>query len=868
MNTFLHNVASRLLSDYGRDLSRIAVVFPNKRASLFLNEQLAIQSGQPIWSPVYITISDLFRTQSKLQVADPIKLVCDLHRSFVSCTGMEETLDHFYSWGQLLLSDFDDVDKHMAPADKVFANIRDIHELDDDSYLTQNQRDIIRKFFSNFKDGQNSELKQRFLSLWSHISDIYHDFNARLTAQGLAYEGALYRQVIETEASNFPYDQYVFVGFNLLHPVELALIRHLESMGKAQLIQDTDEDCPKQVAFIAASTENIQARYISKWLKENGRMTAGKQTAIVLADESLLQSAIHSLPDKVKKVNITTGYPLLQTAIASDILQQVAQEASQHATSAIAPLLQRLIEDVKESGYKSAETEASAPLHAEAHFRMFTLLNRLLDLVNSGDLNVTLPTLLRLLRQIIVSTTIPFHGEPIEGVQIMGVLETRNLDFKHILLLSCNEGNLPKGINDTSFIPYSIRKAYGLTTVDNKVAIYQNYFRRLLQRASDVTIVYNNSTNNGKTGEMSRFMLEMMVEARHPITFCTLQAGQQAALRQPRPVCKTQTVMEQLRRRFDSERQKPGIEKHPYPLLTPSAVNRYQRCPLMFFYYYVCGLSEQDEEDVLDNRLFGNIFHQAAENIYKKLMQRSKTITTDGIKTLLKDQVDIQMAVDQAIKLELFHIEDSHASMPPLDGLQIINREVIIKYLCQLLELDLRQTPFTIIGLEKDVVKPFYIQTQEFSIHTTIGGRIDRLDQVSADDSSAGSTIRVIDYKTGSRHPKPLSNVDAIFQQENLKNHSDYYLQAFLYALIVRQDSKDIPVCPALLFIQHAGSDDYSPILSLDKEPVSDIRKVEEPFMQHFKEIVNQIFDPTQPFMPTDDHNRCRNCPYATLCGI
>ena len=302
MNTFLHLIASRLLSDYSNDLSRLAVVFPNKRASLFLNGELARQAGQPIWSPVYITISDLFRSQSQQEVADPIKLVCDLYRSFICCTGMEETLDHFYSWGQLLLSDFDDVDKHMAPADKVFANVRDIHDFDDDSYLTPQQRIIISKFFSNFNEGHNSELKRRFLSLWSHISDIYHDYNDRLSAQGLAYEGALYRKVIETGASDFPLDHYVFVGFNLLQPVEQALIRHLESMGKAQVIQDTDEECPKHVTFIAAPTENIQARYISQWLGEEGRIPSGKNTAIVLADESLLQSAIHCLPDKVTKL--------------------------------------------------------------------------------------------------------------------------------------------------------------------------------------------------------------------------------------------------------------------------------------------------------------------------------------------------------------------------------------------------------------------------------------------------------------------------------------------------------------------------------------------------------------------------------------
>ena len=185
-----------MLSKYGMNLSRVAVVFPNKRASLFLNEHLARLAKKPIWSPASITISELFRQQTEVQVADPVKLVCDLHKSFCLCTGSQETLDKFYGWGQLLLTDFDDIDKNMADADRVFANLRDIHELDDISYLTDEQRQMLHRFFINFSEDHNSELKERFLSLWSHFADIYHDFNRRLASQNLAYEGALYRQVV------------------------------------------------------------------------------------------------------------------------------------------------------------------------------------------------------------------------------------------------------------------------------------------------------------------------------------------------------------------------------------------------------------------------------------------------------------------------------------------------------------------------------------------------------------------------------------------------------------------------------------------------------------------------------------------------
>jgi len=351
MKSFLEYVADDLVGKHGTNLSRMAVVFPNKRAALFLNEYLARRAGQPIWSPLYITISDLFRRHSRRQVADPIKLVCELHASFTRCTGMEETLDHFYGWGQLLLSDFDDVDKNMASADKVFANLRDIHELDDVSYLTEEQKDIIRRFFSNFNEDHNTELKRRFIQLWSHIGDIYHDFNSRLEETGLAYEGALYREVAEQPDLDFDYDQYVFIGFNMLQQVEQTLFRRLKKEGRALFYWDFDDyylgkneaghfiaqylsdfpnetdsqsreiyhnfEGPKTVTYIAAPTETIQARYVSTWLRQGSRIADGRQTAIVLGDERLLQSAIHSLPDETDKVNVTTGYPLAQTPVAS-----------------------------------------------------------------------------------------------------------------------------------------------------------------------------------------------------------------------------------------------------------------------------------------------------------------------------------------------------------------------------------------------------------------------------------------------------------------------------------------------------------------------------------------------------------------------
>ena len=948
-----------MFTTFGTDLSKVTVVFPNKRASLFLNEHLARLSDQPIWSPSYTTISDLFRSLSPREVADPIKLICDLYKSFIACTGIEETLDHFYGWGEILLADFDDVDKHMAPAEKVFANLRNIHEFDDDSYLTEQQREMIRKFFSNFNEDHNTELKQRFLSLWSHIYDIYLDFNARLASQGIAYEGALYREVIESMIADKTFlsktswlvvppraecfskerscpilGEYVFVGFNLLHPVEQALIDHLGP--RAMVIQDNDEETPKNISIISAPTNNIQARYVSTWLQENNRIEAGSKTAIVLADESLLQSVIHCLPPEVSKVNITTGYPLSQTATASDpslgdwtrvflsktFMRSSSEPEARTVLSTNIPHEEerRARTFLKEWSWPQLherDDSSLSPLEAEALFRLYTILNRLMNLIESGDLQISDETLHRLLTQIIGSTTIPFHGEPIEGIQIMGVLETRNLDFDHVLLLSCNEGNLPKGINDTSFIPYSLRKAYGLTTIDHKVSIYANYFRRLLQRAQDVTLVYNNATTDGKTGEMSRFMLQMMVEGRHPITYKTLQAGQTPILNHPQSVAKTEAVMQRLQ---------------SLDTLSPSALSRYLRCPLQFFYRYVAGLEEyEDEDERIDNRLFGNIFHKAAQNLYQKMINpRSALITAEALEGCLKTKVDIERAVDEAIKLELFHIEDPMAAMPPLTGLQLINREVLIRYVRQLLEIDRRLVPFTILGLETPIysslgqilsfqnvlarstssaalgsaacyqrdARMFYERKDLSSLR--IGGIIDRLDMVTLPDGS--TRIRVVDYKTGSGRLRSLPDIASIFDPANLKNHSDYYLQTILYAIIIKgsnipfenvlarstssaalgyaacnqrearmfseRNITSLPVSPCLLFIQHAGTDDYDPTLLIGNTPITDINEIKDEFLQHLNTLLTEIFDPDTLFLPTEDHFRCKTCSFSSLCGL
>lgn len=948
-DTFLHHVAKDILAKYGTNLSRIAVVFPNKRASLFLNQELVKLAGKPVWSPSYTTISQLFDQHSSLQLADPIRLICILHKVFCQCTGKRETLDQFFGWGQVLLADFDDIDKKMADAHQIFRHLENIHELDDISYLTEPQKESIRRFYGTFSELENSELRKRFLELWQRMEDIYMRFNHVLREKEIAYEGALQRDVAENSELDFRHEHYIFVGFNFLQEVEKRLFMRLKGEGKAKFYWDYDHyyissqdkeagtyisrnldmfpnelgnddeniydnmGRHKDIRLMSAPTENIQARYIGEWVRQDGRIEAGNRSAVVLCDENLLQSVIHSLPPEVREVNITTGYPLKQTPVAALIAalielqgteyrkdtsrfrfrnvqivlchpyaKYISQEAGHllnelktnrrhfptndelcidEGTSLLfsditaaypdTHLVRWMTDIMKRIATNVAEEENKDPLLQESLFRMYTLMTRLSDIIAEEKVEADSITLRRFINQLIATTAIPFHGEPALGLQIMGVLETRNLDFKHLLILSCNEGNMPKGVNDTSFIPHSIRKAYHLTTVDDKSSVYAHHFYRLIQRAEDITILYNNATDKGKTGQMSRFLLQLMVESGHNIQKFSLQAALQPTHGKPAVIKKDETILRKL----------GSIQT-----LSPTAIIKYLRCPLQFFYSYVAEIKEPDntEPDEMDNRMFGNIFHIAAQYIYEDLCKKRKDITSEDIQYLLEAH-KVEQMVDKAFQEELF----SHAKGQAIrgtemyNGLQLINRKVIIQFLEQLLQIDKRLAPFKICRLEGDVRKVYEIQTGNKIRSLTIKGIVDRMDQVNG-------CIRVIDYKTGSKKIEKIATLENVFDPDFFSKHSDYYLQTLLYANIVRESAvynpERLPVAPGILQIQHTSGENYNPILPLDGKPIADVADTKEEFEQRLLHLLEEIFSPDKDFLPTDKIERCQQCSYYQLC--
>ena len=957
MESFLKLVAADLYKHTEGNLAHTAVVFPNKRAGLFFNEYLAQESDSPIWSPAYVSISELFRSLSPWEVGDPVKLVCELYKIFRRETQSTETLDDFYFWGEMLISDFDDADKNKVDTDKLFSNLQDLRNIMDDyTFIDDEQEEAIRQFFQNFSIERRTALKERFISLWDVLGNIYKGFRESLASQNIAYEGMMYRHVIEhLDVDKLPYEKYVFVGFNVLNKVEHTLFTQLKDAGKAVFYWDYDEfymkenrqavtheagefirrnlrdfpsplsgelfknlSKPKEVHYIASSTENAQARYLPQWIRNN-LTTPEKETAVVLCNEALLQPVLHSLPAEVKHVNITMGFPLSQTPVYSFLIallelhthgfnfksgrytfqsvvtllkhpytRQLTGQAEllekeltrnnrfyplpgelgkdEFLTRLFTPLsgnlnlcirlsetLQQVAGIYQANTSGTEDTDAFNQLYRESLFKAYTTINRFRTLIEEDELTVQSETFRRLLVKVLSATNIPFHGEPAIGMQVMGVLETRNLDFRHLVLLSVNEGQLPKSGGDSSFIPYNLRKAFGMTTIEHKIAVYAYYFYRLLQRAERITLMYNTSSDGLNRGEWSRFMLQFLIEWPHPITRQFLEAGQSPQGTSPITVEKTPDVMRRMQSLFD-------VRANPKAKFSPSALNYYLDCPLKFYYRYVAGLSAPDEVSVeIDSATFGSIFHYAAEHIYKDLTTHGKVINKEALETLLRNEVKLQDYVDTAFKKLFFNVPQNEK--PEYNGVQLINSAVIARYLKQLLQNDLRYAPFTFIASEMEVDEPIDIQTPKGVIKSRIGGIIDRMD-------SKDGTLRIVDYKTGGDADTP-PHVESLFIPD--KKRSNYVFQTFLYAAIMCRKQPTMKIAPALLYIHRAATETYSPVIQMGesrkpKEAVEDFSKYEKEYRERLQGLLEEIFNPEKSFTQTEIIEKCTYCDFKALC--
>jgi CRISPR/Cas system-associated exonuclease Cas4 (RecB family) len=955
METFLKLVAQDLHDKIGDDLSRVAIVFPNKRAGLFFNEHLAELSERPVWSPAYVSISELFQQLSQLKLGDSITLVCELYKIFTAETKSEETLDDFYFWGELLIGDFDDVDKNMVEADKLFSNLQELKAIMDGyDFIDPEQEEAIKQFFQNFSIERRTALKEKFISLWDRLGNIYTGFKKRLAEMGIAYEGMLYRDVIETlDADKLSYDRFVFVGFNVLNRVEHRFFSLLRDSGKAMFYWDYDKfytsaiahheagefirrnmrdfpnelpesvfdvmSGPKCVRFISSPTENGQARYLPQWVEEvmghDHREEEEKQNAVVLCNEAMLLPTLHAIPEEVKHINITMGFPLAQTPVFSfinvvlelqttgydsrsgryryDAVRAVLKHPYVGRCSSLAeptereltrrnrfyPLPSELMRDdflkllftpvegkaglcryitalLKELAAlyrdENADADIFSQLYRESLFKSYTMVNRIASLIESGELEVRVDTLKRLINRVLNAAGIPFHGEPAIGMQIMGVLETRNLDFRNLLILSLNEGQLPKSGGDSSFIPYNLRKAFGMTTIEHKNSVYAYYFYRLIQRAENITLMYNTASDGMNSGEWSRFMLQFLLEWPHDIRREFLEAGQSPKSERNIVVEKSDSIVESMRRKYDF-----GVNSDARAL-SPSALNCYMNCPLSFYFRYVAGLKAPDEVSAdIDSALFGTIFHRSAELVYDELREHGTEIREEDLQRLLDDERKLQDYVDRAFKEEFFMVPLTER--PEYNGVQLINSKVICSYLKQLLRNDMHYAPFSMVATEKQVSEEMKLSMPDGEWRIAIGGTIDRMDLKDG-------TLRIVDYKTGGT-PLVAPNMESLFTPSDKR--PGYVFQTFLYAAIMTRQQQYI-VAPSLLYIHKAAGDDYSPVIQMgersSKAPVNNFSLLEDDFRERLVALLKEIFSKERPFAQTELTDKCSFCDFRALC--
>ncbi|KAA6330518.1 ATP-dependent helicase/deoxyribonuclease subunit B, partial [termite gut metagenome] len=828
-------------------------------------------------------------------------------------------------------------------------NLQNLKDIGNDyNFLSKEQEEAIRLFFNNFSIERHTELKEKFISLWNKLGTIYHQYRKRLTLSGIGYEGMLCRNAIEhLDVSTLEYDTYVFVGFNRLDKATTRLFSILQDTRKALFYWDYDlyytqkqenheaatfirqnlkqfpsplpselfnsYQAPKKIRFFSSPTENAQAYYLPEWLQstvsENER-----DNAVVLCNETLLPSVLHAIPSMIKNVNITMGFPLMQTPVYNYIkllieLQTTGYQANnkRYLYSLVQPVLKHpytrslspqaesvnqtltkknrfyptltelkqdeflsllftphdnvrelclylteILKDIATLYQKKEEiNNAFTQLYQEALFKSYTTVNRLLSLIENDHLQIQTNTFKSLLDKILSASGIPFHGEPAIGLQIMGVLETRNLDFKNLIIMSLNEGQLPKSGKDVSFIPYNLRKAFGMTTVDQRNAIYAYHFYRLIQRAENITLLYNTSSDGLNSGEWSRYLLQLLIDQTHPISRQYLEAFQSPQVRKEIYIEKTPQILSILKDKYDSR-------KHPEAIFSPSTLNMYLDCRMKFYYNCVAHLKPPNEvSPEIDSATFGSIFHYSAELIYKDLTARNSLIEKEELEKLLHNTFKIQTYVDTAFKQLFFQI--SPEEKPEYNGIQLINSKVVASYLSQLLRNDLQYAPFELIAMEQPVEETITLKAAD-GIEIKTGGIIDRID-------SKNGFLRIVDYKTGGS-PKTPVNMEQLFTPA--EDRPNYIFQTFLYAAIMSRKQK-LKVAPALLYIHRAASETYSPVIEMGearkpKIPVDDFSLYENEFSERLQLLLEEIYNPQEPFTQTEHITKCQYCNFKAIC--
>ena len=961
MKYFLQQIAKSLYSEYGNSLNNHCIVFPNRRAGLFFKKYLAAEISKPVWSPAVMTINDLFHSYSDLQPAENEILLFELYKSYIRIKKSSESFDDFYFWGDMLLNDFDDIDKYLADPSKIFRNVQDLKKIDDEfGGLSEEQVEIIRRFWTNINPAKLTKEKSEFLSVWTVLNNLYINFRTSLKEKNIGYEGMIFRDVVENHipeiTSGLSWEQVHFVGFNALNKCEDSLMMSLKKAGKGCFYWDYDNsyispgrlnsagfflkdnisrfgnDMPDDWScntFLSGEHTNVKRRVINtssdvaqvKLIPELIEKLPGltpenaHQTAVILADENLLIPVLSSIPYNIKDINITMGYPLRYSSVYalvrrllemqrkarierekvlfghqdvdriihdslisgllnerehaitkeifsksltwipsdlfsnSELLSKIFSKPGSPSllSDYLKDLLILISSGVTEAGEKPDNEPVQDKIRNEFIYRILLALNRLDAVASSQDILITVSTWTRILEKILNSQSVPFSGEPLSGIQVMGILESRALDFRNIIMLSVNEGVLPSVTTASSFIPFSIREAFGLPSVNHQESIFAYHFFRLLHRAENVTFIFNSNSDGLRSGEISRFLLQMKYDKGEKPEIINLSFR----IRNQNPVSEVVERKDIHNKRLIERFS--GKVNGRYKYISPSAINTWLNCRMKFYYRYVCGLEEKEKSgEEIDPAQLGTLLHSAIKNLYEKF--RGKVLTGNEIENILNNRHDLSMLISRTMN------ENGRGEINPVvTGNEMIIRDVLMVFISRVLLFDKDFAPLTIVSFEEFFGFPVSIRSSEGNINLNAGGKIDRI------DIKEGIT-RIIDYKTGNVSDS-ISSLETLFEEDRHKE-PDGWLQTLLYCESYLSYNQGIRVFPAIYKLKRNPGKDLSEKLLVKPDfVVEDFNQVREEFLERLKITLEIIFSNGEPFLMTRNvWGKCSYCPYRGLC--
>ncbi len=954
-STFLENVANYLYQNHRHEFEDSVVVFPGKRAAIFLKKHLGKITGETIWLPSMLSVGDFFREQSSLYILDDLKLLFQLYLIYREETKSEETFDQFYFWGNMLLGDFDDIDKYLVDAGQLFSNVKSLKEIDEKfGGLLPEEIDIIKQFWTSFNPQTSSQHKDEFLRIWKVLYKIYSKFRKKLAEDNCGYEGMVFRQIAEKAKGNtwhdIPWKNVFYVGLNAVTPTEYVIMKSLQKAGKAKFFWDYDNfylneineagmflreniikfppppdfenpvdnllTISKKISVYSVASNIGQAKNLYLPLSELNKEKSpdATDTCVVLADENLLVPVLYSIPEYIDKINVTMGYPMNGSTVFHFIqliieLQNAAKISGQenvvfyhkqvmallnhqyltfwetdttqlknnivnnnavyisskklkineyfeylfsrveHYKQFSQHLMQLLYE--LHGRFSKIETNKVAyALEKEFIYQAYVTVKRLQEILLESNIEIELTTYYRILRKALQSAKVDFIGEPLAGLQVMGALETRGLDFKNLVITSMNEGVFPKRGAALSFIPYNLRKAFSLPTYEHQDAVYAYYFYRLLQRAENVALFYDSSIEGVTGGEKSRFIFQLMYASPLKLTLENIDyniAGEKVL---PILIKGNQLIKQKLSEYLEGA----GTQKY----LSPSAINYFKNCSLRFYFRYIIGLDEPEEVmEEIDAAMFGSILHKAMQELYEPFGNR--VISRENLEELIRKQDGISSAINRAFAHEYF--KDTDENKVKYEGRNIIIKEVIRKYMVQIIKNDIKHTPFKVHSLENK----FETQVPLFQnkMKVRVGGKIDRVDEV-------GEKYRITDYKTGTIH-NTFDEVENLFIPSP-KGGLDAVMQIMIYSYLFKKNhDTNYSIIPVLVYLKELFKDEYVPSVlrktgNRKKEVVDSFEDFEEDVQTKLITLLEMLFSDDVVFKQTDDLDYCSFCAYRSIC--